>query len=75
MSTLSGFKVMIQNVHVQFLFCNSIYTTLSVPPRHTCVLFRPSVLQPHPEVGRGRTEAAMGRHHTAGWRVRHRQGK
>jgi len=23
-STLSGFKVMIQNVHVQFLFCNSI---------------------------------------------------
>ena len=24
-STLSGFKVMIQNVHVQFLFCNSIF--------------------------------------------------
>ena len=23
-STLSGFKVIIQNVHVQFLFCNSI---------------------------------------------------
>jgi len=24
MSTLNGFKVIIQNVHAQFLFCNSI---------------------------------------------------
>jgi len=24
-STLSGFKVMIHNIHVQFLFCNSLY--------------------------------------------------
>jgi len=31
-STLSGFKVMIQNVHVQFLFCSSIYTIESVLP-------------------------------------------
>ena len=37
-STLGGFKVMIQNVHVQFLFCNSIhcitipYFTAGQPP-------------------------------------------
>jgi len=44
-STKSGFKVMIQNVHVQFLFCNSIYASSVIPRNITplcCGMYRGS---------------------------------